>query len=70
MKVPCHYCGTQGTIYWFTLSSGRPSGWVWFGHEIDHLHPESLGGSGDVDNLVLACQGCNRRKGARVNYGA
>lgn len=62
---PCHYCGAPGFITWHRLFSGRPSAWVSFSHEIDHVIPESRGGSGDVDNLVLACRTCNRKKGAR-----
>ena len=33
--------------------------------EIDHIHPRSLGGSDDFDNLALACQRCN---GNRYNF--
>ncbi|GAX41800.1 HNH endonuclease [Tolypothrix sp. NIES-4075] len=28
---------------------------------IDHIYPQSLGGSDDVDNLALACRRCNER---------
>lgn len=31
--------------------------------EIDHLHPRSRGGGDDLENLVLACRDCNRKKG-------
>lgn len=31
---------------------------------IDHVIPVAMGGSGSLDNLVLACQGCNSRKQA------
>jgi 5-methylcytosine-specific restriction endonuclease McrA len=34
--------------------------------ERDHVVPRSRGGSNDLSNLVLACQGCNVRKGARL----
>ena len=30
--------------------------------ECDHIHPVSLGGSTDADNLVTACMACNRGK--------
>jgi hypothetical protein len=34
--------------------------------EIDHVLPVSLGGGNALRNLVLACDSCNRRKGASV----
>ena len=34
--------------------------------EIDHIMPESLGGSTEEDNLWLACSFCNEYKGDRV----
>lgn len=33
---------------------------------IDHIHPVSLGGSDDLDNLQVTHSLCNIRKGARV----
>jgi len=33
---------------------------------IDHIHPYSLGGRDDLDNLQVAHSLCNIRKGARV----
>lgn len=60
-------CGNAGTIWWFMLASGRPGAWVQFSDiEIDHIVPESRGGSADPSNLQLLCRTCNRRKGARV----
>jgi HNH endonuclease len=29
---------------------------------IDHIVPQSLGGSDDIDNLALACRRCNERR--------
>lgn len=29
---------------------------------IEHIYPEALGGSHNLDNLALACQGCNNFK--------
>lgn len=66
IEVECHYCPRRAAIHWFTLSSGRPSSWVWFGHELDHVIPEYLGGPTIAENIVLACRRCNRSKGARV----
>lgn len=63
----CYYCGVPGRIWWAKLTNGRPSFWVTFpGLELDHVVPESLGGTSDPENLVLACQRCNRSKGAKV----
>jgi 5-methylcytosine-specific restriction endonuclease McrA len=66
ITVPCHYCPRLGHIAWMRNGNGSPSSWVHFGHEIDHVHPESAGGPTTAENLVLACQRCNRRKGVRV----
>lgn len=33
---------------------------------VDHVYPESRGGSSDLDNLQTLCMPCNSRKGARV----
>jgi 5-methylcytosine-specific restriction endonuclease McrA len=33
--------------------------------QIDHVIPQSKGGSDDISNLALACAFCNRSKGAR-----
>jgi hypothetical protein len=30
---------------------------------LDHVHPLFLGGSHEIDNLVVTCQGCNQHKG-------
>jgi len=31
-------------------------------HSIEHIEPESQGGTSEEDNLALACQGCNGSK--------
>lgn len=35
---------------------------------IDHVFPKSLGGSDSHDNFVLACVGCNRKKGSMFPF--
>lgn len=56
----CHYCGRRGVICWMTRA------WVYFQDlELDHLIPEFRGGQATPDNIVLACQRCNRSKGFR-----
>lgn len=34
--------------------------------QVEHLIPKSRGGSDRISNLVLACEGCNRKKGNRT----
>lgn len=34
---------------------------------IDHVHPVSLGGMTELENLALACVSCSLRKSARVS---
>ena len=36
-----------------------------FFFEVEHILPESAGGTSDADNLALACRACNAYKGAR-----
>lgn len=45
----CEYCHSSEEV-----SAAR--------FEIDHIHPRSLGGSDDLDNLALACQRCNSHR--------
>jgi 5-methylcytosine-specific restriction endonuclease McrA len=46
----CQYCGTKPPKEELT---------------IDHVVPRARGGRSTWDNVVLACQGCNARKGSR-----
>jgi len=43
----CHYCGETLDPYTATR---------------DHKTPKARGGSNDLDNLVLSCEACQRRK--------
>ena len=53
----CHYCGmamilnANGTVDMKMATR-------------DHVHPKSLGGELTANNGVLACYGCNTRKGS------
>jgi len=49
----CVYCGWSGGDYGQWLVA-------------DHVVPVCQGGTDDVDNLVLACNSCNSRKGGRT----
>lgn len=51
----CRYCGFQ--------SERDPSRF-----QLDHVHPVSRGGTNDVENLVVACERCNRMKGAETGW--
>lgn len=39
--------------------------WQFIRFTIDHIRPQSAGGSDEVDNLALACRNCNERRGNR-----
>lgn len=60
----CRYCGEECKPYL------KPHGWnrvrKMSGVEIDHVIPKSRGGTDDLDNLVVSCAPCNRRKYAKV----
>jgi hypothetical protein len=36
------------------------------GFHIEHIIPQSTGGASDLENLALACPGCNLHKAARI----
>jgi 5-methylcytosine-specific restriction endonuclease McrA len=40
--------------------------WQFVRFTIDHMVPQSAGGSDDADNLALACRNCNERRGNRL----
>ena len=48
-QFQCEYC------HYPELLSSAPL-------SIDHLYPQSLGGSNNLDNLALACRRCNERR--------
>lgn len=50
-KFQCQYCGAQCRAGSIT---------------IDHVIPKSKGGMTSWENVVAACQDCNRRKGSRT----
>lgn len=50
----CEYCRSR--------ASYSPSPFV-----IDHIKPKAKGGRTRIDNLALACSGCNGHKHARVD---
>jgi hypothetical protein len=40
--------------------------WQFVRFTIDHVLPQSVGGSDTADNLALACRNCNERRGNRL----
>jgi hypothetical protein len=52
----CTYCGNP------TIPGDRGR----HGRTVDHVIPRCQGGSDDPSNLVIACRGCNSRKGGRT----
>ena len=67
INTSCKICNLTGTVEWRMGVSGRGKGQIIFSpFEIDHIKPESLGGSSKISNLQLLCQKCNRTKGFKV----
>jgi hypothetical protein len=59
----CYFCGEVGSMKWWRLYSGKPSGWVSFNNlELDHFIPEASGGANSAPNIVLSCRSCNRSR--------
>lgn len=52
-KGCCEYCRSQAR---FATQS----------FAVDHIHPISLGGQSEPENLALACPGCNSHKSNRL----
>lgn len=48
----CQYCGCNG----LTVEDGT----------VDHITPQSFGGSHKADNLRAACRPCNSRRGSKT----
>lgn len=53
-RYQCAYCRSQSRIAGGSFT-------------IDHIVPESLGGSTVIENLCLACWDCNLNKGTRLS---
>lgn len=49
----CEYCRTQARFSADSLT-------------LDHIHPRSLGGTNEAENLALSCFGCNQHKADRI----
>lgn len=66
VTAECFFCGDGGSIFWFPSSRPNGKGWVSFLYlTLDHLIPESCGGSALSDNVVLSCAHCNKSRGNR-----
>lgn len=53
----CRYCGV--TVNWKDRKSAA-------GGTYDHVQPISKGGGNEFANVVVACRGCNQKKGPRT----
>jgi 5-methylcytosine-specific restriction endonuclease McrA len=56
----CLHCGKKLVV----RDDGRPISEA----TLEHVWPETQGGTDDLDNLAVACAGCNREKGARHDH--
>ena len=52
-QARCQYCRMHESLQGATF-------------HIEHVIPQSKGGSSDLENLVLACPGCNLHKASRI----
>jgi 5-methylcytosine-specific restriction endonuclease McrA len=66
----CQECGLAGReVRWGNGVFTHPTSVEGVYLSIDHVHPKSLGGTNDPDNLRTLCTTCNTRKGTKVNGG-
>lgn len=66
-RIHCNYCPSIGELWWPLTYTGKVGGhMVATGFELDHVFPESKGGSSEPDNLTFACMPCNRAKKDKV----
>jgi len=56
----CIHCGRKLVV----RDDGRAMGEA----TLEHVWPETQGGTDAVDNLAVACAGCNREKGSRHDH--
>jgi 5-methylcytosine-specific restriction endonuclease McrA len=67
VQVKCAYCSFIGGVHWTVQPTDRGPGWVAFtGLEMDHVTAEINGGDTSAENIVLACQPCNRSKSIKA----
>jgi len=59
----CQICGKIGIPRFYTAAEKGIYGYGYIMFEIDHIHPEFLGGKTEEANLQLLCRACNRSKG-------
>jgi 5-methylcytosine-specific restriction endonuclease McrA len=56
----CIHCNSKLVV----ADDGRPMGEA----TLEHVWPETQGGTNDVENLAVACARCNREKGSRHDH--
>jgi len=56
----CIHCNTKLVVG----DDGRSMGEA----TLEHIFPETLGGTNELENLAIACSRCNRQKGSRHDH--
>jgi 5-methylcytosine-specific restriction endonuclease McrA len=56
----CIHCNTKLVV----ADTGQPLGQA----TLEHVFPETQGGTNEIVNLAVACAGCNREKGSRHDH--
>ncbi len=59
----CHYCGWKPDKETAILRENSENG-MWL--TVDHIVPESEGGSNVLENLITVCADCNQKKGKKL----
>jgi hypothetical protein len=56
-QTSCYICNREVDFSSHSISSGVP-----LSAQVEHLWPQSLGGSSELGNLQIVCQECNSKK--------
>lgn len=58
-----HRCATCGTLTWLSEQDRLPDQQRWQFATLEHVKPQSAGGSDHFHNTVMTCSRCNCRRG-------